>query len=993
LFTLRLRLVFLLLLLSLFSLLAGILAARYEAGGSSIWPLVAAVLILDGLALFWLLQRELRPLEEDLLRRQQTLAELRRYAQEVEALYNQAPCGYHSLDTEGRFIRINDTALAWLGYRRDEVLGGSLRDFLSPAGQRLFDSGFEAFKARGWVRDLEVQLLRKDGTVLYALLSAVVQRDEAGKFLATRSTFVDISERKKSEERLAELSMRLQAVLDAATEVSIIATDLQGRITLFNAGAERMLGYRADEMLGRETPWKIHLPAEVEAHGRELGREFGRPLSGFDVFVERARRGGHEEREWTYVRKDGSRLTVNLVVTALHNGDGSVTGFLGIATDVTERNRARERLKMTMAAARIGTWEWDVGSDRTHFSDNVPEILGLPEPPGEMDLAGFLELIAAEDREQVRAAIDAALHDPARQGRYDIEFRGRDPSGQVRWLEHKGRVFRDASGRATHLMGTLMDVTEKRQAAEALRQARDAAESANRAKSSFLASMSHEIRTPLAAIVGMVELLQQGAVSAEQRGRLQTLGTAAESLLSLISDILDVSKIEADKLELEAKPFGLRALLADIVGVLAVPAQRKGLALKQQIAAEVPGSLVGDTGRLRQVLMNLVGNAIKFTERGEVVVSVSSAACGLAGQPLEGPAKPQAAEANLRFQVRDTGIGIPPDKLQRIFQPFEQADESTTRTHGGTGLGLTISARLVERMGGRLTVCSEVGRGSTFSFQIALPVAEDTKTPAGTAAETAPDGPALRVLLAEDNPINQQVLSLMLGKAGHRVSVVDNGRKALEALERERFDLVLMDVQMPEMDGLRCARLIRAREKAVGGHVPIVAVTANALQGERQRCLAAGMDDYLTKPVRGQELHALIERLFGRGGGQGGGQAPVASGSSWLTALKEMGFDHQAVTGLVRTFVETVPGRMETLARAVGEGDAVVVAQTAHKIKGSLMVFSVGPAIEAAARLERLAQQGEVDALPAALAGLEAAVGPLLEPMEKFLQSPPASAS
>jgi PAS domain S-box-containing protein len=974
-FTLRVRLITLFLLVALAALTVGFLAAQRESAWSAV-----AVLLFSGAALLYLDRGVLRPLQRDLDRRNQTTGEVRRHADEVEELYNQAPCGYHSLDAEGRFVHINDTALAWLGYRRDEVLGRSVRDFLTPAGQRLFDAHFEEFKARGWARDLEQQLLRKDGTVLYALLSTVARRDEQGRYVASRSAYVDITQRKKYEECLAEVSLRLQAVLDAATEVAVIATDLEGRITLFNAGAERMLGYRANEMLGRQTPWKIDPTAAAHPSSFILHP------SAFGS-VERARYGGHEDREWTFVRKDGSHLTVSLVVTAVNNSDGRISGFLGIATDVTERNRSRARLEMTMTAAHLGTWEWDLGSDRVKWSDNVHEVLGLPVGLGEQPFARFLDLVAVEDRDHVRAAVHAALNDPQKHDRYEAEFRIPGADGEVRWLEDKGRVFRDAQGRPTHMLGTLMDVTPRRHSAELLQKARDAAESANRAKSSFLASMSHEIRTPLAAIVGMVELMQQGYPSDEQRAQLHTLGTAAESLLSLINDILDVSKIEAGKLELEARPFELRALVSDVVGVLSVPARRKRLPLVVEVDSSLPTTLVGDAGRLRQVLLNLVGNAVKFTAAGEVALRVEAAHGSSYGQVW-----------SLRFTVQDTGVGIADDKLERIFQPFEQADESTTRTHGGTGLGLTISARLVERMGGRLTVCSEVGRGSTFSFQVRLPVAAEAGAlaaaavvaPTAAGALVAPAGApswvgrGLHVLLVEDTPVNQQVLTLLLRKAGHQVTVVDNGRKALEATGRETFDLVLMDVQMPEMDGLRCSRLIRAHEKAVGGHVPIVAVTANALQGERQRCLQAGMDDYLTKPVRSQELFGVIERLFGRHGPAA--PALVGPAPAWLAPLREMGFDDGAVSSLLRTFVEAVPGRLEALATGVGAGDLAAVAREAHKVKGSLTVFAVQPAIDAAARLEHLADEGQHGPLAGALADLEAAVEPLLASMRERLR-------
>src|SRR5262245_46858407 len=354
----RTRLLLLIVSVSLVSLGAGFLGARQQAEGGAEWPwLVVALVAANLLAFAWLYFLLLRPLERDLAERAQTEEDARRRASEVEQLYNRAPCGYHSLDAGARVVRINDTALSWLGYQRDEVLGRPFADFLPPAGRQLFAERFNAFRRRGWVRDAELHLVKKDGTALPVLLSAVAVYDEAGRFVMSRSTFIDLTERKRAEQRLTELSFRLQAVLEAATSVAVIATDLDGRITLFNAGAERMLGYSAAEMLGRESPWAIHLAAELLAQGERRSRETGRPLRGFEVLVDRARRGEPEQGEWTYVRKDGSPLTVELVVTALREAEGGVTGFLFVAADVSERNRARERLRMTMEAARIGTWE------------------------------------------------------------------------------------------------------------------------------------------------------------------------------------------------------------------------------------------------------------------------------------------------------------------------------------------------------------------------------------------------------------------------------------------------------------------------------------------------------------------------------------------------------------------------------------------------------------------------------------------------------------
>jgi PAS domain S-box-containing protein len=592
------------------------------------------------------------------------------------------------------------------------------------------------------------------------------------------------------------------------------------------------------------------------------------------------------------------------------------------------------------------------------FGYTPPEVVGEP-----------LSMLAPE-RDRPR---HDAVFDGVRAGRYQVSV----TAARVMGLRKDGReVALELScgeGRVGHqrfFTGILRDVSDRHAAEQALIEAREQAIEGSRLKSEFLASMSHEIRTPMNGVTGMLELLLEEQLTEQQRKRVSVALGSAQALLTIINDILDLSKIEAGKLDLVPEWTDVRALVDDVVGLLRPMAHEKGLQVEGSCASDVPARVLADGGRLRQMLLNLAGNAVKFTDEGRVSIAVTVVS---------------AARDRVRLQcsVADTGIGIPAEQIPLVFEKFTQLEGAATRRANGTGLGLSICRKLIDLMGGTIHVASQPGKGSRFWFDVEVPCATQDRT--APAPEAAPQAAAdtsrargARVLLVEDNPVNRQFAIAVLKSVGAVITVAVDGSEAVRLASEAEHDVILMDCQMPVMDGYEATRRIRA----AGITTPVIALTANAMEGDRDRCAAAGMDDYLAKPIRPDTLRAAVAAKARRATVQSL-EAEVGVNAAEITA--RIGGDPELLADISRLFVTHSPEMLQALHVAAAAGNGAGIASAAHALKGSIGNFTQGRPFEVARALEKIAEAGDVAAARAAIPDLEREVGKLCRVLDHIV--------
>ena len=880
------------------------------------------------------------------------------------AIFNSANFSSIATDAKGVIQIFNVGAERMLGYTAHEVTNKITPADISDPQELIarakalslelatpITPGFDAlvFKASRGIEDIyELTYIRKDASRFPAVVSITALRDADDAIIGYLLIGTDNTARKLAEDALLKAGALQNAIFNSAN-FSSIATDAQGVIQIFNVGAERMLGYTAIEVLNKITPADISDPQELITRAKALSVELATPITpGFEALVFKASRGIEDIYELTYVRKDGSRFPAVVSVTALRDAQRDIIGYLLIGTDNTARRLVEAEQKKTDQRLRDQQFY-----TRSLIESNIDALM-TTDPFGiitdvnkQMEaLTGCTrdELIGAPfknyftDPDRAEAGIELVLREKSVTD-YELTARARDGKNTV--VSYNATTFYDRNRTLQGVFAAARDVTESKRVEIELKEAKAAAESASRTKSDFLASMSHEIRTPLNAIMGIADLLAKTELTSEQRKYVQIFRRAGDNLLNLINDILDLSKVEASQLELERTGFSLVEHLEICMEMVATRAQEKGLILVCDIAPDVPVDLFGDPTRLRQVLLNLLGNAIKFTQSGTVSLRVTSEASS-------------EASSTLRFTIVDTGIGIASDKLTRVFERFTQADSSTTRRFGGSGLGLTISKRLVELMGGRIWVESEVGNGSVFTFSVPLEIWTFGKRSAVAMVGTDTEGPLppLRILLAEDSPDNCVITMAYLEDTPYIVEIAETGAMACSMFAAGNYDLVLMDRQMPEMDGLTATRSIRAWEFANDRpHKPIIALTASALKGDREMCLAAGCTAFLTKPIKQEVLLRAIQEYSKVA------LPPIVleSGKHEMTpAIASFKFAH-----LVPAYLENCRNNVVTMRSALAQDDFDTLEYLAHGMRGGGTMFGFPSITEISSALQQAAASAD----------------------------------
>ncbi len=774
-------------------------------------------------------KRHVAVLFSDITGRRRTEKALQASEEKYRAVFEQAAVGIGRVRfSDARWIDVNEAFCKMLGYASEEMLATPWPDITHPDDLDLDLVPFRKM-ASGELDgySVEKRFIHKEGRHIWARLTLSLVRDLQGRPDYEVAVIEDISQRKLAEQALRESEERFRNMADNAP-VMIWVTDVDGRCTALNRVWYDFTGQSPEEALGFGWLNAVHPDNAASAS---------------DIFL-RANAGGEPfQIEYRLRRHDGAyRWCIDSATPRIGPG-GEFLGFVGSVLDIHDlklaekAERERELFYRQMLDSIPGMVFTGMPDGCCDFvSQQWIDFTGVPAQALLGD--GWINLLHSEDRSRAFAAWQEAVNDRAP---YDLEYRVQRHDGEYEWFKVHGRPIRNEAGQIVRWFGVALNIDQLFRAKEELREAKGAAEEASRAKSEFLANMSHEIRTPMTVFMAAVEHLLQIDRNPERRQLLTMADQSAARLRALIDDILDFSRIEARKVDIEEIPFDLRRCVRESTEIFDLSAHQKNLRLETIVEATVPDKVIGDPDRLAQVLVNLVGNAVKFTREGEIRVGV------------------QVRTGQLVFSVIDTGIGIPEEKRELIFDSFSQADSSFTRSFGGSGLGLAISKGLVELMGGEIRVESREEEGSVFTFTLPLRKADPQSAAAADSSRAKEKFVAARILLAEDEPMIREMITEMLARKGFHVDIAESGRDAVEKWRDGGYDLILMDLQMPQVNGLDATRSIRAAEAEGKKRTCIIGLTAHARREIINECMEVGMDRVLTKPLQISDLYAAIE--------------------------------------------------------------------------------------------------------------------------------------
>jgi len=896
------------------------------------------------------------------------LLELLRNSEESNsAIIQTAMDGFWLTDQLGQLLKVNQTYCIMSGYSEPELLSMKVIDLHST--NAIDDVFARAEKTMTTGEDVfETRHQRKDGSVFDVEVSAQYRSSEGGQFVVFLR---DITHRKRLEKEIKEKQQFLAGIIENSGMLIAIKS-FEGRYQIVNRKWEEVIGLSRQDVVGKRDEELFPHPFGQIIRSHDLETMLG----GSCIEVE------EEIEDPVAGKRYGISTKFPLIST-----DGSVMGVCVMSTDITERKLTEEKLRQAKEAAElanyrlalatkvggVGIWEFDFINNKLVWDEQMFSLYGLTPDVFKATYEEWITTLHPDDVLRVDNDVQLAL---SGEKEYVLEFRVLWPDYSVHTISAAGTVQRDASGQAVRMIGTNWDITAEKQAEENIRSfsrqlkeknselkaALIAAEQANETKSQFLSNMSHEIRTPLNAIIGFSALVLQASLPPLQHDYLGKIHTSGELLLNLINDILDVSKIEAGKLTIEQVLFRPAVLISNVIGMLDQTTADKGLCLLVRTSDDIAPSLRGDPHRLVQILVNLLSNAVKFTDRGEVMLETVLL-------------KQENNRQQLKFTIRDTGIGIPTEQIDKLFQPFTQADESTTRRFGGTGLGLSISKQLVELMGGEIECESRPGEGSSFSFTAWFgigPADYDVLQQSVVAMSIKPDFSGYRILLVEDNKINRQLASLLLEETGADVDEAVNGQEAVAMIAGSStlYDLVLMDIQMPVIDGYEATRLIRADGRFA--LLPIIAMTAHAMEEERQKILQTGMNAHIAKPIDARSMLQVIGSFLCKKPLSVPCSEKHEYSSSAINALllhedidvsgalDRLEGNEKIYTWLLNSFVENKAETLTAIQEALNEGYAEQAVRCAHTLKSSAGTIGAVKLSSLAQTLEASIEQSEL---------------------------------